>query len=193
MPACICRRSPMRCGIEFDLHDVCDIFRAHALHRRPEAGRQVRRQGPLRDRRRARADEGAARGRLPAWRLHDRHRQDHRRKSRKVATSRTTRTWCARPQSPLSPTGGVVGLKGNLAPQGAIVKVAGMKNLAFTGRARCFDCEEDAYRGRRAGASTRKATSWSSATKGRAAARACARCWRPRRPSTARAWATRWR
>src|SRR5262249_50982514 len=46
---------------------------------------------------------------------------------------------------PLSPTGGVVGLKGNLAPQGAIVKVAGMKKLAFAGPARCFDREEDAY------------------------------------------------
>ncbi len=47
---------------------------------------------------------------------------------------------------PLSPTGGVVGLKGNLAPQGAIVKVAGMKKLQFRGTARCFDCEEDAFR-----------------------------------------------
>jgi dihydroxy-acid dehydratase len=46
---------------------------------------------------------------------------------------------------PLSPTGGVVTLKGNLAPQGAIVKVAGMKELRFTGPARCFDCEEDAF------------------------------------------------
>src|SRR5262250_2395777 len=46
-------------------------------------------------------------------------------------------------KAPLSPTGGVVGLKGNLAPEGAIVKVAGMKKLTFTGRARCFDCEED--------------------------------------------------
>jgi len=47
--------------------------------------------------------------------------------------------------SPLSPTGGVVGLKGNLAPQGAIVKVAGMKVLQFKGPARVFDCEEDAF------------------------------------------------
>ena len=45
----------------------------------------------------------------------------------------------------LSPTGGVVGLKGNLAPEGAIVKVAGMKNLVFSGPARVFDCEEDAF------------------------------------------------
>ena len=47
---------------------------------------------------------------------------------------------------PLSPTGGVVGLKGNLAPQGAIVKIAGMKELKFTGPARVFDCEEDAFK-----------------------------------------------
>jgi dihydroxy-acid dehydratase len=47
--------------------------------------------------------------------------------------------------TPLSPTGGVVGLKGNLAPEGAIVKVAGMSELKFSGPARCFDCEEDAF------------------------------------------------
>ena len=48
--------------------------------------------------------------------------------------------------NPLSNDGGVVGLKGNLAPQGAIVKVAGLKKLQFTGRARCFDTEEAAYK-----------------------------------------------
>ncbi len=47
---------------------------------------------------------------------------------------------------PLSPDGGVVGLKGNLAPDGAIVKVAGLKRLQFTGKARCFDTEEAAYK-----------------------------------------------
>jgi dihydroxy-acid dehydratase len=46
---------------------------------------------------------------------------------------------------PLSATGGVVGLKGNLAPDGAIVKVAGMANLKFTGPARCFDGEEACF------------------------------------------------
>jgi len=45
----------------------------------------------------------------------------------------------------IMPTGGVVGLKGNLAPEGAIVKVAGMHRLAFTGPARCFDSEEAAF------------------------------------------------
>jgi dihydroxy-acid dehydratase len=51
-----------------------------------------------------------------------------------------------RPASaPLSPTGGVVGLKGNLAPDGAIVKVAGLQTLKFSGPARCFDGEEACF------------------------------------------------
>ncbi|HET9018415.1 MAG TPA: dihydroxy-acid dehydratase [Acetobacteraceae bacterium] len=45
----------------------------------------------------------------------------------------------------LSPTGGVVGLKGNLAPDGAVVKVAGMKTQHFEGTALCFDSEEAAF------------------------------------------------
>jgi dihydroxy-acid dehydratase len=48
-------------------------------------------------------------------------------------------------RAPITPTGGVVGLRGNLAPQGAIVKVAGMSKLKFRGPARCFDREEDAF------------------------------------------------
>jgi dihydroxy-acid dehydratase len=49
--------------------------------------------------------------------------------------------------TPLTPTGGVVGLRGNLAPDGAIVKVAGMsaEEQVFTGPARVFECEEDAF------------------------------------------------
>ncbi len=47
--------------------------------------------------------------------------------------------------APLSPSGGVVGLRGSLAPEGAIVKVAGMARLEFTGPAQVFDCEEDAF------------------------------------------------
>jgi dihydroxy-acid dehydratase len=48
-------------------------------------------------------------------------------------------------KTPLSPTGGVVGLRGSLAPNGAIVKVAGMHRLQFTGPARVFECEEDTF------------------------------------------------
>ncbi|MCY4151286.1 MAG: dihydroxy-acid dehydratase [Aestuariivita sp.] len=50
-------------------------------------------------------------------------------------------------EQPLTSTGGVVGLKGNLAPDGAIVKVAGIaaENQVFTGPARVFECEQDAF------------------------------------------------
>lgn len=50
-------------------------------------------------------------------------------------------------ETPLSKTGGVVGLKGNLAPEGAIVKIAGMEpqHQLFTGPARVFECEQDAF------------------------------------------------
>ncbi|AZN72208.1 dihydroxy-acid dehydratase [Georhizobium profundi] len=46
---------------------------------------------------------------------------------------------------PITATGGVVGLRGNLAPEGAIVKVAGMTNQKFSGPARCFDSEEACF------------------------------------------------
>ena len=48
---------------------------------------------------------------------------------------------------PITPTGGVVGLRGNLAPEGAIVKVAGMPldKQVFRGPARCFDGEEACF------------------------------------------------
>ena len=49
--------------------------------------------------------------------------------------------------NPITKTGGVVGLKGNVAPEGAIVKVAGMseEEQVFSGPARVFECEEDAF------------------------------------------------
>jgi dihydroxy-acid dehydratase len=46
---------------------------------------------------------------------------------------------------PISQTGGVVGLKGNLAPDGAVVKIAGLDELRFEGTAVCFDSEEEAF------------------------------------------------
>ena len=47
--------------------------------------------------------------------------------------------------APIHPTGGVVGLKGNLAPEGAIVKIAGLEELTFTGPARVFDGEDACF------------------------------------------------
>ena len=53
-----------------------------------------------------------------------------------------------RPEKPLSKNGGVVVLKGNLAEDGAVVKIAGMQNdaLKFVGTARCFDSEEECFK-----------------------------------------------
>ena len=48
-------------------------------------------------------------------------------------------------KNPISKSSGVVVLKGSLASQGAVVKIAGMENLEFIGNAKCFDCEEDAF------------------------------------------------
>ncbi len=48
-------------------------------------------------------------------------------------------------KKPIYPTGGVVGLKGNLAPEGAIVKIAGLESLVFEGPARVFDGEEACF------------------------------------------------
>ncbi len=50
-----------------------------------------------------------------------------------------------RVENAIHPSGGVVGLQGNLAPDGAIVKIAGMENLVFEGPARCFDSEDECY------------------------------------------------
>ncbi len=86
---CICPPWRTKCGIDFDLFDGRRDLQAHALHRRPEAGRQIRRQGRLRHRRRAADPAGAARRRRAARRLHDRHRQDAwRRTSRSVEVQR---------------------------------------------------------------------------------------------------------
>jgi len=45
---------------------------------------------------------------------------------------------------PISSSGGFVGLKGNLAPDGAIIKVAGLKKKRFIGKAKCFNGEQSA-------------------------------------------------
>ena len=48
-------------------------------------------------------------------------------------------------RNPLKSTGGLVILKGNLAPEGAVLKIAGENRLSFEGPARVFECEEDAF------------------------------------------------
>ncbi len=133
-------------GIDFDLFDVCDIFKEtpYFVNLKPggdyvakdlyEAGgvpvvlRELRKAGLIYD------DCMTASGNSIGEELD----QITREVDGKVIHSVST---------PISKTGGVVGLKGNLAPEGAIVKVAGMsaEEQIFTGPARVFECEEDAF------------------------------------------------
>ncbi len=132
------------CGIEFDLHDVAKIFKKtpYIADLKP-GGRYVARDmfeiGGVPVLMKTLLDGGflhgdciTVTGKTIAENLSD-------------VTFPTNQDVVRTTDAPLSPTGGVVGLRGNLAPEGAIVKVAGMKNLKFNGKARCFDCEEDAF------------------------------------------------
>lgn len=95
---------------------------------------------------------------------------------------------------PYSPTGGLMILRGNLAPDGAVVKRSAVaaEMLVHEGPARVFDSEDEAIEAIYAG-KIRPATSSSSAMRARAAAPACAKCSRPPAPSAAWALIRRWR
>ncbi|MGD9512022.1 MAG: dihydroxy-acid dehydratase, partial [Geminicoccaceae bacterium] len=131
------------CGIEFDLHDVAAIFRdtPYIADLKP-AGRYVMKDlaeaGGVPLLMKALLDGGylhgdciTVTGRTIAENLADVSFDEGQEVVR--PTSRPITSW-----------GGVVGLKGTLAPEGAIVKVAGLKSLKFRGPARVFECEEDA-------------------------------------------------
>jgi dihydroxy-acid dehydratase len=133
-------------GIDFDLSDVCDIFRdtPYFVDLKPggqyvakdlyEAGgvpvvlKELRKAGLIHE------DCMTATGRVMGEELDLIKGEADGRVIYSVET-------------PITKTGGVVGLKGNLAPEGAIVKVAGMtaNEQVFSGPARVFECEEDAF------------------------------------------------
>ena len=131
------------CGIEFDLHDVAAIFREtpYIADLKP-AGRYV-----MKDLAEAGGVPLLMKALLDGGYLHG---------DCITVTGRTIAENLAgvafdggqdvvRPTSaPITSWGGVVGLAGTLAPEGAIVKVAGLKSLKFRGPARVFECEEDA-------------------------------------------------
>jgi len=133
------------CGIKFDLHDVAEIMRAtpHIADLKP-GGRYVAQDvfhiGGVPVIIKALLDGGYLRGdaiTVTGKSLAENHREVIFPKDQDVV----------RPTSdPISPIGGVVSLKGTLAPEGAIVKIAGMTKLRFEGTALCFDCEEDAFK-----------------------------------------------
>jgi len=132
------------CGIEFDLHDVAEIFRRtpYIADLKP-GGRYLARDmfeiGGAPVLMKALLDGGymhgdcmTVTGKTMAENLAD-------------VEFPTDQDVIMTTAAPISTTGGVVGLRGNLAPEGALVKIAGMKQLRFEGVARCFDCEEDAF------------------------------------------------
>ncbi len=132
------------CGIEFDLFDVAEIFkRTPYIADLKPAGRYVAKDmfeaGGIPLLMKTLLDNGFLHGDCLTV------------TGRTIAENMAQVSWnsdqdVVRPaDKPITPTGGVVGLKGNLAEEGAIVKVAGMKNLRFTGPARCFDSEEECF------------------------------------------------
>ena len=132
------------CGIEFDLFDVAEIFKKtpYVADLKP-GGRYVAKDmfeaGGIPLLMKTLLDHGHLHGDCMTV------------TGRTVAENLKSVKWnphqdVVRPaDKPITVTGGVVGMKGNLAPDGAIVKVAGMSELKFTGPARVFDCEEDAF------------------------------------------------
>jgi dihydroxy-acid dehydratase len=130
-------------GIEFDLHDVCAIFRdtPYIADLKP-AGKYVMRDlhdaGGVPMLMKALLDGGYLDGECITV------------TGKTIAENLASVTFdAAQPviravADPITSWGGVVGLKGSLAPEGAIVKVAGLKSLKFRGPARCFDTEEEA-------------------------------------------------
>ncbi|MGG5808517.1 dihydroxy-acid dehydratase [Falsiroseomonas sp. CW058] len=132
-------------GIRFDIHDVAEIMRAtpHIADLKP-GGKYVALDvfnvGGVPVIIKALLEGGYLRGdaiTVTGRSLAENHREVIVPKDQDVV----------RPTSdPVSPIGGVVSLKGSLAPEGAIVKIAGMKALRFEGTALCFDCEEDAFK-----------------------------------------------
>jgi dihydroxy-acid dehydratase len=132
------------CGVKFDLFDVADVFKRtpYVADLKP-GGRYVAKDmfeaGGVPLLMKTLLDHGYLHGECMTV------------TGRTVAENMKRVKWnkdqdVVRPATnPLLKTGGVVGLKGNLAPDGAIVKIAGLDNLRFTGPARCFDGEEACF------------------------------------------------
>lgn len=132
------------CGIEFDLFDVAEIFRRtpYIADLKP-GGKYVAKDmfeaGGIPLLMKTLLDHGYLNGDCLTV------------TGRTIAENMESVSWndrqdVVRPaDKPITETGGVVGLKGNLAPDGAIVKVAGMARLRFSGPARCFDSEEECF------------------------------------------------
>ena len=143
-PCCTCSRSPREAGVELDDRRLRPHQRAHAAAVRPQARRPLRRRRPLRGRRRRRC----VLQRLREAGLLTRTRSPspaRRSASTPTAADETAGQRVVRPlDDPLKPTGGLAILRGNLAPEGCVVKLAGHERLHHRGPARVFEGEEAA-------------------------------------------------
>ena len=137
-------------GIDFDLHEVARIFREtpYIADLKP-AGRYV-----MRDLAEAGGVPLIMKALLDGGLLHG---DCMTVTGKTIAENLEATSWndnqdVVRPVSdPITSWGGVVGLEGSLAPEGAMVKVAGLASLKFKGPARVFECEEDAMAAVQAG------------------------------------------
>src|SRR5215472_1150390 len=132
------------CGIKFDLFDVAEVFkRTPYIADLKPGGRYVAKDlfeaGGVPLLMKTLLDHGFIHG--DCMTVTGRTMADNLKRVRWNADQDVVRP----ADKPLLATGGVVGLKGNLAPDGAIVKIAGMKTLKFSGPARCFDGEEACF------------------------------------------------
>ena len=119
-------------GVELTIDDFDRDQRAHAAALRPQARRPLRRRRPLRGRRRAGPRQAPARARRAPRRRDHGDRQDRRRDRRRGRARRPASAWSRPLDEPLKPTGGLAILRGNLAPEGCVVKLAGHERRLHT-------------------------------------------------------------
>ena len=139
------RRGAARRASRSTIDDFDRIAWQHAAARRPQARRPLRRHRPVPRRRRAAGRQAPARRRPAARRRAHGHRPHDRRGGGRRPRRPTARRSSAPLDDPLKPTGGLAILRGNLAPEGCVVKLAGHERLEHRGPARVFESEEDAF------------------------------------------------
>ena len=142
--SCTCSRSRYEAGVDLELEDFDRISsRTPLLADLKPGGRFVA--ADLYDAGGVGAGrEAAARRRRPERGRAHRHRPHDRRGGARARRRRRASRSCGRSTTRSRTTGGLVILRGNLAPEGCVVKVAGHERIEHRGPARVFECEEDA-------------------------------------------------
>ena len=141
---CTCSRSRARPASSSSIDDFDRIAGAGPTDLRPQARRPLRRQGPLR-RRRHRASWPSACSRPGCCTRTRRPSPAARSASTPARPQETPGQEVVRPlDDPVKKTGGLAILRGNLAPEGCVVKLSGHERAHHSGPARVFECEEDA-------------------------------------------------